>query len=55
MVLGDVDHIADDVTFCVDPSLYAAVAVSWIELPAVMTPELGEALIETGSGLVTVS
>jgi len=55
MVLGDDDHNADEVTFCVDPSLYVAVAVNWIELPAVMSPEPGETLIETSNGPVTVS
>ena len=55
MVLGDVDHSADEVTFWVDPSLYVAVAVIWIELPAVTCPEFGETLIETSDGPVTVS
>jgi hypothetical protein len=43
------------VTFRVDPSLYVAVAVSWIELPAVTSPELGETIIETSDGPVIVS
>ncbi len=54
-VLGDVDHIADVVTFCVDSSLYVAVAVNWIELPAVTVPEVGETLIETSTGCPTLS
>lgn len=55
MVLDDVDHDADEVTFCVDSSLYVAVAVNWNEPPAVTVPDVGETLIETTEGAAIMS
>jgi hypothetical protein len=54
MPLPEEVQVAEEVRFCVEPSVYVPVAVNCVVLPMVSMVEVGLRLMETSDGPVTV-